>query len=126
MNSDIAKIHQLVLDPNDLTFLNTNHLTSYSPVIKLGIQAPMGTKFMLNMPSSESIDNYKTNHEIEIGSYGIYELDLSNIGHITSLIFTKNGENVEDNAYVPLQNFNGEVLIDIVYLDFSQGEEYVQ
>ena len=126
MNNSVTRIHQLVVEPNSEMLLKTNHLEGYSPVIKLGIQAPMGTKFILNKPSSETAEHYKTNHDIEIGYYGIYELDLSDIGHITSLIFTEFGENVEVNEHVPLQVYNGNILVDIVYLDFSQKEENIQ
>lgn len=55
-----------------------NILSGFTPVAKLGICGAPGTKFRINGGS-----------EIEIGAYGIYELDLSNgLGVIASLEFT--------------------------------------
>ena len=68
-----------------------NVLEDYSPVFKLGIQGPADTVFYLN--GSE--------HPIKIGKYGIYELDLTNLGgFIGSLIFEESSDSI---------------IIDIVY-----------
>jgi hypothetical protein len=51
-------------------------LTKYAPVVKIGIQAPVGTIFTLN-----------GGNQISMGRYGIYELDLEGLGHLNSLVF---------------------------------------
>ena len=68
-----------------------NVLKDYAPVIKIGIQAPKDTVFQLNEGS-----------DIEMGKYGIYELDLEGLGYIDSLVFK--GENKDDI-----------IIVDIVY-----------
>lgn len=70
-----------------------NIIAEYFPVIKLGIQAPAGTQFILNGGSSA----------ITVGNYGIYELDLTNLGGlINSIVFKENDE-------------INQVIVDIVY-----------
>ena len=68
-----------------------NIIQQYYPVYKLGIQAPPSSKFMINNSGT-----------ITMGSSGIYELDLSNLGgQIFSLVFNElNGQ---------------EAIIDMVY-----------
>lgn len=67
----------------------------YYPVYKLGIQAPPSSKFTINNSGT-----------ITMGSSGIYELDLSNLGgQIFSLVFTE----------LNFTELNGEAIIDIVY-----------
>ena len=63
------------------TILNESNLKiSGKAICKLGIQAEPGTKFTIN---SENDDN---GGQIEIGKYGIYELDLSGgLGTILSI-----------------------------------------
>lgn len=66
-------------------------------VTKIGIQGQPGTCFTIN----------GGNNFITIGKYGIYELDLSNLGGvITSLVFPVVGET---------NQFNPPIIVDIVY-----------
>ena len=91
------RIHQfknIALNDNILTDDLNNK--DYFPVIKLGIQAVPGVKFSLNGGGN-----------IEIGRYGIYELDLTNLGGlITSIIFPNDEVNEEHKA---------DIIVDIVY-----------
>jgi hypothetical protein len=71
--------------------MNDNILKDHFPVYKLGIQGPAGTKFYLNGGQQP----------ITIGKYGIYELDLTNLGgFISSLSFEKT---------------DATIIVDIVY-----------
>lgn len=70
----MAKIGQIKID--NKSAINSNVLSKHAPVTKIGIQAPSGTKFQLNQGS-----------EIEMGAYGIYELDITGLGYIDSLVF---------------------------------------
>lgn len=74
------KIYQIIIGEGgrDMPTPNTNVL-DYYPVIKLGIQGPPGTIFQINNGS-----------DIEIGAYGIYELDFSSgLGKIMDLKIKK-------------------------------------
>ena len=74
------QIHQIV----GVT-AGSNMLINHAPVVKLGIQAPANTIFYIN----------GSNSPIKIGSYGIYELDLTHLnGQIFSLVFDKTLSNV--------------------------------
>ena len=74
------QIHQIV----GVT-AGSNMLIGYVPVVKLGIQAPANTIFYINDSKSP----------IKIGSYGIYELDLTHLnGQISSLVFEQTLSNV--------------------------------
>lgn len=85
-----------------------NIFQDYGYVSQFGIQGPVGLRFYLN----NSI------HPIMIGETGIYELDLEDVGRLTSIRFNK-----EDLDYFyPKEEdiqFNGNradrLLIDIVY-----------
>jgi hypothetical protein len=78
-----------------------NLFKDYGMVSHLGIQGPSGLKFYLN----------NSMHPISIGETGIYELNLENIGRITSIRFDK------DSLY-GLYNSGNQIdrlIIDIVY-----------
>ena len=61
----------------ETTWERKNLLKDYGNVSHLGIQGEPGVIFYLN----------NKNNPIELGSTGIYELDLEGIGYITSLYF---------------------------------------
>ena len=63
-------------------------IPSTASVIKLGIQAPVNTTFYINGSNA-----------IHVGDFGIYELDLSGIGKINSLIFDDNTNVIIDIVY---------------------------
>lgn len=89
------QVHQIIIDKS---FSNENIIKEYNPVVKLGIQGPSGTSFTINNGS-----------KIQIGTYGIYELDLIGLGgQIKSLVFTDIGD-------------AGSVIVDIVYESYSGG-----
>ena len=77
----------------------------YTPIVQLGIRALPGTKIYLN--GSED--------PIIVGYLGIFELDFSQGGSITSLRFNENSVNEIDNN---LQG--GYIIIDL--LGLGQGE----
>lgn len=77
-----------------------NILKDYFPITKIGIWGPSGTSFKLNDGSI-----------IELGAYGIYELDLTNIGYITKMTLHTIGE----------PNREGET--PTVYIDFVYHRE---
>lgn len=86
------KIHQYIV-----TETNKNIIADTSPVIQLGIQALPGTTFCVN-----------GGNEIQIGQYGLYELDLSDLGgQILDLTFVKIVTNSTHNI--------NSALVDIVY-----------
>ena len=92
------KIHQFLFNKENER-LNENILEvsgkKYFPVIKLGIQAPPGIRFTINGGG-----------KIEIGAYGIYELDLSGgLGKITDITFSDE----------KLLGESEKILVDIVY-----------
>lgn len=64
-------------------FAHQECIPSTASVIKLGIQAPANTTFHINGSNA-----------IHVGDFGIYELDLSGVGKINSLIFDDNITNV--------------------------------
>lgn len=78
-----------------------NIFKNYGIVSQLGIQAPVGMRFSLN----------GSQHPITIGETGIYELDLENVGRITSIQF--NAEDISE--YIKNTKGNNPLLIDIVY-----------
>lgn len=71
--------------------------TGKNSVTHLGIQASPGTTFFLN----------RCDNPISIGKTGIYELDVTGYGYITSIIFTETSLGVvnEDNG----------IIIDLIY-----------
>ena len=89
------QVHQIIIDKSSN---EKNVIEGYNPVVKLGIQGPSGTTFQINNGSI-----------IEIGTYGIYELDLIGLGgQIKSLVFTNIGD-------------EGSIIVDIVYESYSGG-----
>lgn len=74
-----------------------NILKELGPVVTIGLLGPAGTKFTIN-----------NGGDIEIGSFGRYELDLSkgDLGRIVSLQIKSIGEYVSEH-------FN--LVIDVVY-----------
>ena len=89
------RVHQITVTQTD-----ENVIKDYKPVVKLGIQGPFGTSFTINGGS-----------EIQIGIYGIYELDLIGLGgQIKDLTFTNLGDSNE-----------GSIIVDIVYEDYIGG-----
>ena len=77
--------------------INKNVVAETSPVIQLGIQALPGTTFRIN-----------GGNNIQIGQYGLYELDLSELGgQILDLTFIKIVTNETHNI--------NSALVDIVY-----------
>lgn len=88
--------------PNNLTYgmlLTGNILNNYGPVSQLGIQAKPGTKFYLN----------KSKSSIAVGSTGIYELDLGDLGIISAINF--DAESL-DRVVADAEDF---IIIDIIY-----------
>ena len=81
--------------------INGNVFKDYGLISKLGIQGPVGLKFYLN-----SLTN-----PIMIGETGIYELDLENVGRITSIQFDAN----DLSNFYNDQLQSDQLLIDIVY-----------
>lgn len=68
----MAKVTQITVNTLDVDILS-----SYAPVVRLGIQAEPGATFKIN-----------SGNDIVMGGYGIYELDLTGLeGYISSLIF---------------------------------------
>lgn len=96
----IKRIGQIVIGHEETIKYDYNYLMAFAPVMKLGIQAPMGTQFTLN--NSDSI--------ITLDQTGIYELDVESYGQITSLVFKDMPER------------HNRILIDFVYLDFEGGK----
>ena len=78
-----------------------NIFKDYGFISKLGIQGPVGLKFYLNSFSNP----------IMIGETGIYELDLENVGRITSIQFDAN----DLNTFFTNDLQSDQLLIDIVY-----------
>lgn len=78
-----------------------NIFNDYQPISQLGIQGPVGLKFYLNNGT----------YPITIGSTGIYELDLENLGRINSIRFDKN----DISNFFPNHNTKNRLLIDIIY-----------
>lgn len=71
--------------------------TGKSSITHLGIQASPGTTFFLN----------RSNNPIQIGKTGIYEIDLSGYGFITSIIFS--------NTTLDTVNEDNGIIMDIIY-----------
>lgn len=79
----------------------SNIFRDYGPVSQLGIQAPPGLRFYLN----------NSDYPIMVGETGIYELNLENVGRITSIRFDKSDlETFYNHDYQA-----DKLLIDIVY-----------
>lgn len=88
-------------------------------ITKLGIQAPPGTKFLIN------------NGEVYINQYGIYELDLSEgLGGISSLVLVGGSysdeaeKSLADKIYGDDNNISSiydKIIVDMVYYSSEQG-----
>ena len=89
--------HQFKLNKNNEKLINKeNILENYVPVIQLGIQGPPGLKFTIGGGG-----------EIEVGTTGIYEINLSQgLGQIRDLRFMNGVEILGDSQYI---------LVDIIY-----------
>lgn len=88
-------------NPKDLSaadLQNGEIFRSKNCITHLGIQASPGTVFFLNRA---------TENPIAIGKTGIYELDVSGYGYISSIIFT-------DVTLNKVNEENG-IIIDIIY-----------
>lgn len=81
------------------TLLSGNILNNFGPVSQLGIQAKPGTKFYLN----------KSKSSIIVGSTGIYELDLGDLGTISAINF--DAESL-DRVVADKEDF---IIVDIIY-----------
>lgn len=94
------KIKQIVTTQTELkNNAPVNILQNNEMVTMLGIQAAPGTKFQINNGGS-----------IEMGFYGIYELDLERIGGlITSIVLTSPSPEAGSE--------NSPIIIDMVYED---------
>ena len=81
-----------------------DNVVSGKTVIKLGIQAPPGTRFWVN-----SEPEYNRNQPVIVGITGIYEIDLTNLTYITTLKF--------DEASLKLIDENDlfSLIIDYIY-----------
>ena len=82
-----------------LKWQNGTAFTNYLPVTKLGIQAPPGTRFYLNGSQTP----------VKVGWTGLFELDLSQGGEITSIRFDSGSLNFING------NSNACILLDLVY-----------
>ena len=89
-------------EPKSINAWTGNLLAGYSLVSHLGIQGAPGTGFYLNNGGDL----------ITIGSTGVYELDLTGIGHLTSLYFNKSILVEKYNNHI---NPNHRLIVDIVY-----------
>ena len=74
-------------------------LYDFKGLVKLGIQAPIGTKFVIN------------GQTLRIGATGIYELDLNGLSEITALSFDQKSVQA-----VSLNN-NAYLIVDVIYED---------
>ena len=94
------KIKQIVTTQTELkNNAPVNILQNNERVTMLGIQAAPGTKFQINNGGN-----------IEMGFYGIYELDLERIGGlITSIVLTSPSPETGSE--------NSPIIIDMVYED---------
>ena len=89
------KIAQAIIAKNDLSEGPVNVFEDVTVTV-LGIQAPPGTEFSINNDS-----------EMEMGLFGIYELDLENLGGIvSSLTIVAIPEDASENT---------RVIVDYVY-----------
>lgn len=86
---------------NDL--INHNIFQQYGVVLQLGIQAPPRTRFYLNNGESS----------IMVGVTGIYELDMENLGIISSIRFDEQSINNDEEIRKNIQNDG--LIIDIIY-----------
>lgn len=69
-------VGQIIITANEITLTQAKEIIPSTPIVQLGIQAPSGTIFTLN-----------NGGPIEIGTYGIYELDLRGVGKIVKITF---------------------------------------
>lgn len=81
--------------------INGNIFKDYGFISQLGIQGPVGLRFYLN----------SNTNPIMIGETGIYELDLENVGRITSIQFDAN----DLSKFYTKELQSDQLLIDIVY-----------
>ena len=88
----------------NLTLANGNIFNNYKSITRLGIQAPSGVRFYLN----------KSKYPITIGKTGIYELDLTGLGYVSSIRF-----NLQDLETYIDEDITAKMLIDIIY---EEGE----
>lgn len=85
---------------NQTIVTNTGEVFSDKSVTKLGLIGPAGTKFTIN-----------DGGEIEIGRYGIWEIDLSNINTFISDL---------EITHIPSTTPNATIIVD--YVAQSKGE----
>lgn len=71
--------------------------TGKSSITHLGIQASPGTTFFLN----------RCDNPIQVGKTGIYEIDVSGYGFITSIIFAQ--------STLDITNEDNGIIMDIIY-----------
>ena len=86
------------------SLISGDALNTYLPIQQIGIQALPGTKFYINGATNVTV----------VGSTGLVELDISNGGSISSIMF--NRESLE----LISQNTEAYIILDIIY---RQGEE---
>lgn len=93
-------VHQFCFDEDKKPEIGKNILESHAPVVQIGVNGAPGTRFRINNGSI-----------IELGQWGVYELDLytNNLGRIIS--FT-----IEEYNFTAVSK----LLIDIIYY---KGEE---
>ena len=89
------QIKQFVYNQNDLTDSYTELLTHNERVVMLGIQATPGTPFKINNGTS-----------IQMGVFGVYELDLNRIGGLVNSIKI---------AQAPSFPEGSKVIVDVLY-----------
>lgn len=89
------------ITPSALTwedFTSGSLLSTYGTVTQLGIQGPTGMQWYLNNGSSP----------LTMGATGIYELDMENVGRITSIRLLDSSKSlIEGNSFG--------LVIDIAY-----------
>lgn len=89
------QIKQFVMDQSDLSSEYIEILNSNERVVMLGIQAAPGTPFKLNDGTA-----------IQMGYFGIYELDLNRIGGLVSSIKIAQAATYPEGS---------KVIVDILY-----------
>ena len=87
---------QLHIAANKLSSTKNYDIVFEYPVVQIGIQAPSGTQFALNGGGT-----------IEIGAYGIYELDLRDVGKIINMT-------IKTKEFLPTSD---------IYIDIVQEKE---
>lgn len=83
----VGQLDQTFNANEDLIFIirKKHNLANFKGLVKLGIQAPVGTKFVIN------------GENIRIGATGIYELDYT--VNVKELYFTEETEALVDYIY---------------------------